>query len=95
MTELYLGLISGTSADGIDVALVVFDPSPRMIAAKTFSYPESLRRRILDLAQGDGRIALDEFASLDIEIARCFADSALSLLKEHDVDAAPPVCTKK
>jgi anhydro-N-acetylmuramic acid kinase len=87
VAELYLGLISGTSADGIDVALTQFDPSPRMVAAKTFSYPESLRRRILDLAQGDGHIALDEFASLDIEIARCFADAALSLLKMHGVDA--------
>ncbi len=87
MTELYLGLISGTSADGIDAALTQFDPSPRMLAAKTYPYPESLRRRILDLAQGDGRIALDEFASLDIEIARCFADAALSLLKEHGIDA--------
>ncbi len=87
MTELYLGLISGTSADGIDVALVSFDPSPRMHAAKTFPYPESLRQRILDLAQGDGRIALDELASLDIGIARCFGDAALSLLREHNVDA--------
>jgi anhydro-N-acetylmuramic acid kinase len=87
VTELYLGLISGTSADGIDVALVSFDPSPRMRAAKTFPYPEPLRRRILDLAQGDGRIALDEFASLDIGIARCFADAALSLLREHGIDA--------
>ena len=32
-------------------------------------------------------IALDEFASLDIEIARCFADAALSLLKQHGVEA--------
>jgi anhydro-N-acetylmuramic acid kinase len=87
VTGLYLGLISGTSADGIDAALVSFDPSPRMHAAKTFPYPESLRRRILDLAQGDGRIALDEFAALDIEIARCFAGAALALLKEHGVDA--------
>ena len=52
--ELYLGLISGTSADGIDVALTRFDPAPHLLAAKTFSYPESLRRRILELAQGDG-----------------------------------------
>jgi anhydro-N-acetylmuramic acid kinase len=87
VTELYLGLISGTSADGIDVALVSFDPSPRLHAAKTFPYAESLRRRILDLAQGDGRITLDEFGSLDIEIARCFAEAAVSLLHEHGMNA--------
>ncbi len=88
MTSLYLGLISGTSADGIDVALTSFDPSPRLHAAKTFAYPESLRRRILDLAQGDGRIALDEFAALDIEIARAFADAAIGLLNQAGVEPA-------
>ncbi len=88
MGELYLGLISGTSADGIDVALTSFDPSPRLHAAKTFSYPDGLRRRILDLAQGDGRISLDEFAALDIEIARCFADAAIQLLKDHAIEPA-------
>ncbi len=51
------------------------------------AYPESLRRRILDLAQGDGRIALDEFASLDIEIARAFADAAQQLLDRSGVAA--------
>ena len=86
MTSLYLGLISGTSADGIDVALTAFEPLPRLIAAKTFPYPDGLRRRILYLAQGDGRIALDEFASLDIQIARCFADAALSLLGDHGTE---------
>lgn len=88
MGELFLGLISGTSADGIDVALTSFDPSPRLHAAKTFAYPDGLRRRILDLAQGDGRISLDEFATLDIEIARCFADAAMQLLKDRAIDPA-------
>jgi len=82
---LYLGLISGTSADGIDVALASFEPSPRLHAATTVRYPEPLRRRILDLAQGDGRIAVDELGTLDVEIARAFAAAALQLLHEHAV----------
>ena len=85
MPPLFLGLISGTSADGIDVALASFDAAPRLHASMMVAYPEPLRRRILDLAQGDGRIALDEFASLDIEIARCFADAAKRLLEQHRI----------
>jgi anhydro-N-acetylmuramic acid kinase len=77
---LYLGLISGTSADGIDVALASFDPQPRLHAALTHPYPDDLRRRILALAQGDGRIALDEYGALDVEIARNFAAAAKALL---------------
>jgi anhydro-N-acetylmuramic acid kinase len=84
---LYLGLISGTSADGIDVALASFEPAPKLHAALTLPYPQALRRRILDLAQGDGRIALDELGALDIEIGRLFADAAIRLLAEHGVAA--------
>ncbi|MHB8680375.1 MAG: anhydro-N-acetylmuramic acid kinase [Rudaea sp.] len=82
---LFLGLISGTSADGIDVALASFDPAPRLHAALTHPYVDDLRRRILALAQGDGRIALDELGALDVEIARNFADAANVLLKREGI----------
>jgi anhydro-N-acetylmuramic acid kinase len=88
---LYLGLISGTSADGIDVALCSFDPQPRLHAALTHPYPEELRRRILALAQGDGTIALDELGALDVEIAQNFANAANFLLQQNDV--APQTIT--
>ena len=81
--ELFLGLISGTSADGIDVALTSFDPAPRLHAALTHAYPDELRQRILKLAQGDGRIALDELGALDVEIARSFAAAANTLLQRE------------
>ena len=87
MASLYLGLISGTSADGIDVALASFARKPKLLASLTHPYPDDLRRRILALAQGDGRIALDEFGALDVEIARAFAAAANNLLKREGVDA--------
>jgi anhydro-N-acetylmuramic acid kinase len=83
----YLGLISGTSADGIDVALANFDPAPHLHAALTQPYPDDLRRRILALAQGDGRIALDELGALDVEIAQSFAQAANALLKREGIAA--------
>jgi anhydro-N-acetylmuramic acid kinase len=87
MSALYLGLISGTSADGIDVALASFARKPKLVASLTHPYPEDLRRRILALAQGDGHIALDEFGALDVEIARAFAAAATKLLEREGVDA--------
>src|SRR5262249_26806934 len=85
--EIYLGLISGTSADGIDAALASFDPAPRLHAAMTSAYPEALRQRILALAQGDGRIAIDELAALDVEIAQNFANAANDLLRREHLTA--------
>ena len=86
--ELYLGLISGTSADGIDAALGSFEPQPRLHAALTHPYPDELRLRILALAQGDGRIALDELGALDVEIAQNFANAANALLARESIAAA-------
>lgn len=85
--SLYLGLISGTSADGIDAALVRFAPRMQVIAARTFAYPESLRERIVALARNAAAITLDDLGHLDVEIGECFADAALALLRDADTDA--------
>jgi anhydro-N-acetylmuramic acid kinase len=78
---LYLGLISGTSMDGIDAALASFEPVPQLHAALTHPYPDDLRVRLLELAQGDGATTLDEIGALDARIAECFAQAALVLLE--------------
>jgi len=78
--ELFLGLISGTSADAIDVALVAFDPAPRLIAAQAAVYPPNLRPRVLALARETAEINLDELGTLDVELGHAFADAALALL---------------
>lgn len=78
---LYLGLISGTSADAIDVALVEFQgTSTRLIDAHAGAYPEDLRRALLALAQGDGSTTLDQLGDLDAAVAEAFADAASTLL---------------
>lgn len=78
---LYLGLMSGTSADGIDAALVSFDDGrPRLLAAHTQPWPERLRREILAVAQGAGTLDLDAYGRLDVALGRGFADAANALL---------------
>lgn len=84
--ELYLGLISGTSADGIDAALVRFEPRLELLAAKTTPYPAALRERILALAVSNAAMTLDDYGALDVEIGACFADAALSLLRDTGTD---------
>lgn len=84
---LYLGLISGTSADGIDAALVRFAPSLKVVAAQTFAYPDPLRERIVAFARNDATVTLTEFGRLDVEIGERFADAALALLRETGANA--------
>ncbi|MBB3226778.1 anhydro-N-acetylmuramic acid kinase [Luteibacter sp. Sphag1AF] len=84
--ELYLGLISGTSADGIDAALVRFeDEQPSLVSALTYPWPAELRERILVVAQDEARLDLDGYGRLDVAIGRTFAKAAQAALTKAGV----------
>ena len=88
--ELYLGLISGTSADGIDVALVRFDStethsSCELVHGRTYPWDDVVRTRLVALGQGGDANSLDELGALDVRIAQAFADAALRVLDEAGV----------
>jgi anhydro-N-acetylmuramic acid kinase len=78
--DLFLGLISGTSADGIDAVLMRFDPSLEQVAGRTFAYPEALRAAILGVSQSCDSTTLDELGELDAAIGEEFAKAATALL---------------
>ncbi|MGN2248396.1 anhydro-N-acetylmuramic acid kinase [Frateuria sp. GZRR35] len=81
-SALYLGLISGTSADGVDVALVSFEQGmPQLRAALTHPWPDALRERVLALAQDLTAFNLDSYGRLDVAVGRHFADAARALLQ--------------
>ena len=87
-SSLYLGLISGTSADGIDAALLRGATCFEMIAARTFPYPENVRARVLALARNTASITLDDYGHFDVELGERFAEAALALLRDAGVDAS-------
>lgn len=81
-SALYLGLISGTSADGIDAALVSFDQGlPQLRASLTYPWPDALRQRVLSVAQDLAPFDLDAFGRLDVAVGRHFAQAASALLQ--------------
>ncbi|MGI8560223.1 MAG: anhydro-N-acetylmuramic acid kinase [Luteimonas sp.] len=84
--SLYLGLISGTSADGIDAALVRFDGSasgrPELVFGRTYPWDVALRARLVALGQDEAQLSLDDVGELDVRIGRAFADAALRALAD-------------
>jgi len=82
-SALYIGLISGTSADGIDAALVQFErDTPRLLHALTHPWPPALRSQILRVAQDEARLDLDAYGRLDVAIGEIFADAVRQLLAQ-------------
>src|SRR5204862_4426181 len=86
---LFLGLISGTSADGIDAALVRFDgDAPHVIRARTYPLSPEVRELVLRVSQAEALVHLDEFGELDTRVGQAFAEAAQELLEEAGVDAS-------
>lgn len=87
MPEYYIGLMSGTSMDAIDAALV--DLSGRHPAVRdhlSAPLPAKLRERLITAAQG-GTLTLAQLSELDIRVGELFADATLALLQRSAVAA--------
>jgi len=78
-----LGLMSGTSADGVDCAIVDITRSQarlkiRLLASQTLAYPPGLRQHVL-LAPTQGTVA--ELCHLNAAVGEVFAQTALRTIK--------------
>lgn len=85
---LFLGLISGTSADGIDAALVRFEPAARVLFGRTYALPPDLLEDVLRLSQAEALLSLDEVGRLDTRLGQAFAQAATRALADAGVAAA-------
>ncbi len=87
MSELYIGLMSGTSADGINAALVDFSHTPLKLVHQYYSpFPLNLRQAILSLYQ-PGINEIKRMSELDVILGKMFANAANTLLQESKTQA--------
>ena len=86
---LVLGLMSGTSADGIDVALArVSGASPhldaKLLGHTSSKFPPALRKEILRVAE-QHPIAAGELSQLNFRLGEVFAEAALAACRKFHV----------
>lgn len=82
-----VGLMSGTSADGVDAALVrIGGGTAELLDFRSSPYPPRLRGRVLRAA-GEPGAATAEICSLHREVGEAFAQAALDLLAAAGVSA--------
>ena len=88
MTDLYIGLMSGTSMDGIDAALVDFSSAhTHILATHTEPYPDTLHEQLIAaLELPDPR--KENLAELDKAVGRSFARATRRLLADTGIEPA-------
>ncbi len=89
--DLYIGLISGTSIDGIDAGLYKITGSPEsehaeLLAHHAHPYPATIHDEILALSS-PGNNEIDRMGDLDHQLGHLFADAANTLLLSAEVSA--------
>lgn len=76
---LYIGLMSGTSMDAIDAALVdLSGDRPELIASHDHPIPSAIVARLQCLASES--FAIEELGEIDFVLGELFADAAIALL---------------
>jgi anhydro-N-acetylmuramic acid kinase len=86
---LVLGLMSGTSADGVDVALARISGAPPHLGAKLLghtstSFPPAIRKEILRVAEQQ-TITAGEFSQLNFRLGELFADAATEACRRFHI----------
>lgn len=85
-TEYYLGLMSGTSADAVDLVLVNFAADKvHLIATHSSPLPFDIRQKIHSLATPSDN-EIDRSCELDQQLGTLFADCALQLLDKSQIN---------
>jgi anhydro-N-acetylmuramic acid kinase len=84
--QLYIGLMSGTSADAIDAVVVDLQSTPKLLAQHTLPLPVKTRQQIHALSlPSDNEI--DRMGALDADLGKLFAQTTLELLANAGVSA--------
>jgi anhydro-N-acetylmuramic acid kinase len=86
--QLFVGIMSGTSLDGVDAALVAFENGAcQLIETRFLAYPESLKTELLALHTPQHN-ELEAASTLGGRLAHLYADAIKQLLAKAKINAA-------
>lgn len=84
-----IGLMTGTSLDGIDVAIIDISEKPtfttKLVAFETYPYEPNISvplKQLLDQQSGD----LHQISSLNVLLGEAYGTAVLTLCKEKQID---------
>ena len=87
MTDLYIGLMSGTSIDGVDAVAASFEGGQfELVGTLSYPIPDELKQSIQALCQ-PGLDSLQLYAETDHQLGQLFAQASLALMAKLNIAA--------
>ena len=87
MRDCYIGLISGTSMDGIDAVIASFgDSELRLHATLEQPYPDDLRAALQRAIRDPDSCTVEQIGTLDRRVGEQFRDAAIAILEANGMD---------
>ena len=85
-----IGLISGTSADGVstvaaDISGSGIETEIKILASETYPYPDGLRRDVFELFAPESS-TVDKISHMNFVLGEVFAEAARRLLADHGIE---------
>lgn len=82
---MYIGIMSGTSLDGIDMVAATFgDHGATIHHQAMYSFPSELKEKLIALSQGEP-ITLDEIGTIDHFLGKTYAEAVNRFLGEYNL----------
>ena len=85
LDRIFIGTMSGTSHDGIDICAIKFSNQTNLLKFSSFNYPASLRNEISKVIQQQ-ELSLEKYFELDKKIGVAFSRSIKKFLTLNKID---------
>ncbi len=84
MTAIYIGVMTGTSMDGVDIVAASFDPL-QLHATLTLAFDPDLRNELMALTLPDDN-EIDCMGKADVALAKMIGEGINTLIEQHQLD---------